>query len=96
MSEQKTGTFSFEVDSAILFQLGERLVARQSIALSELIKNSYDTDATSVIVRFERVSTPGDRITVRDIGTGIVLLFGYAYGSPFVGSKWILPSVKYG
>jgi signal transduction histidine kinase len=45
-------TISFSVDSALLRELGERLVGKPHIALAELIKNSYDADATRVIVRF--------------------------------------------
>jgi hypothetical protein len=33
-------TVSFTVDSGLLFQLGEELVARPSLALAELVKKS--------------------------------------------------------
>ena len=36
---------AFTVDAALLFQLGEELVNRRSVALAELIKNAYDADA---------------------------------------------------
>ncbi|MEI6128403.1 MAG: hypothetical protein WCQ99_17805, partial [Pseudomonadota bacterium] len=36
----------FSVDSMLLRELGERLVGRPHIALAELVKNSYDADAT--------------------------------------------------
>ena len=32
----------FEVDSRLLFEIGEKLVTNRAIALAELIKNSYD------------------------------------------------------
>lgn len=72
-SEQaiESGQFRFEVDAGLLFQLGERLVARRSIALSELIKNAYDADATRVKVRLENVTRSGGRIIVEDDGTGM-------------------------
>lgn len=41
-----SGTLTFTVDSALLKELGERLVGKAHIALAELIKNSYDADAT--------------------------------------------------
>jgi len=41
----------FTVDAALLRELGERLVGRPHIALAELVKNSYDADATRVRVR---------------------------------------------
>jgi Histidine kinase-, DNA gyrase B-, and HSP90-like ATPase len=56
----------FTVDSALLRELGERLVGKPHIALAELIKNSYDADATRVEVRFE-----DDKIVVTDNGHGM-------------------------
>lgn len=55
MAEGNSGAFKFEVDAGLLFELGERLVARSSIALGELIKNAYDADATKVTVLLEKV-----------------------------------------
>ncbi|MEV8375206.1 ATP-binding protein [Kribbella sp. NPDC056861] len=41
---------AFTVDTGLFRQLGELLVGRDATALVELIKNSYDADATSVLV----------------------------------------------
>ncbi|TFW43137.1 ATP-binding protein [Pseudomonas fluorescens] len=57
---------TFTVDAALLRELGERLVGKPYVALAELVKNSYDADATEVTVTFER-----DSITVSDNGTGM-------------------------
>lgn len=65
------GNFNFEVDAGLISELGERLVARPSIALSELIKNSYDADATKVRVLLQNVSTPNGTIIVEDNGSGM-------------------------
>lgn len=62
----------FSVDSSLLFQLGERLVAKPSIALAELVKNAYDADATKVTVTFENIGKPGGTIIVEDNGHGMV------------------------
>lgn len=67
----RTGQLSFSVDSGLLFELGEQLVAKPSIALAELIKNSYDADATRVKVRFANVGVPGGTITIADDGHGM-------------------------
>ncbi len=40
----------FSVDTHIFRELGELLVGRDSTALLELIKNSYDADATRIVV----------------------------------------------
>lgn len=66
-----SGNLRFEVDAGLLFQLGEQLVARRSIALAELVKNAYDADATQVTVRLENVTRPHGRIIVEDDGTGM-------------------------
>ncbi|WP_412070610.1 ATP-binding protein [Rubrivirga sp. IMCC43871] len=63
-----SGHLHFSVDSALIRELGERLVGQPQIALAELVKNSYDADAKAVIVRFEE-----DRIEVRDNGHGMTL-----------------------
>lgn len=56
----------FSVDAAILQELGERLIGRPAIALGELIKNSFDADATTCRVEIEK-----DRIIISDDGTGM-------------------------
>ncbi len=61
---------NFTVDSALLKELGERLVGKPHIALAELIKNGYDADATQVIIEF----LPEQKcIKVRDTGHGMTL-----------------------
>ena len=57
---------NFSVASELLSELGERLVGRQYIALAELIKNSFDADATIVEIRFG-----DDSIEVSDNGHGM-------------------------
>lgn len=42
----RSETTTFTSDSQLLSELGERLIASKKVALSELIKNSYDADAT--------------------------------------------------
>ena len=61
----------FSVDAALLFELGERLVSRKSIALAELIKNAYDADATEVIVTLENVKSDHGTVVIEDNGNGM-------------------------
>ena len=56
---------NFTVDSELLRELGERLVGKPHIALAELVKNSYDADASKVTIEF---APDQDRIVVRDDG----------------------------
>jgi len=51
--------------------LGEQLVSDPIIAISELVKNSYDADATEVLVRIS--SEPIEEITIHDNGHGMAL-----------------------
>ena len=73
MTEPQTIELSFDVDAALLLELGERLVARRSVALAELIKNAYDADATKVTVSFKNVGSANGEIVVTDDGSGMTL-----------------------
>lgn len=73
MAERETIRLSFDVDAALLGELGERLVAHRPVALAELIKNAYDADATKVTVRFKDVTKPTGEIIVIDNGSGMTL-----------------------
>lgn len=66
VSWQKAKIAHFEVSAALFEELGERLVSRPEVALAELIKNSYDADAQTCSVEFEK-----DRIVVKDDGHGM-------------------------
>jgi hypothetical protein len=70
MAEEK---LEFTVDSALLGELGERLVTRNYIALSELVKNAYDADATQIILRFKNSRLGGKygEIHLIDNGQGM-------------------------
>ncbi|MDE2719528.1 sensor histidine kinase [Candidatus Palauibacter polyketidifaciens] len=62
----------FTVDTHLFRELGELLVGRDSTALIELIKNSYDADATEVLVHGESLDDPrSGRIVVTDNGVGM-------------------------
>ena len=63
----------FDVDSRLLFQLGEKLVANRAVALAELVKNSYDADATKVTVRMHNIKSLGGTIIIEDNGLGMTL-----------------------
>ncbi len=73
MINRETTNLTFDVDAALLDELGERLVARRSIAIAELIKNAYDADATEATVSFKNVTTSRGEIIVADNGSGMTL-----------------------
>jgi len=63
--------FKFSVDSALLRELGEKLVSTVHVALAELVKNSYDADANKVLVSIETQDGLGPRIVIEDNGSGM-------------------------
>ncbi len=63
--------FTFTVDSALLNELGEKLVETVHLALLELVKNAYDADSKEVIVRFKPNPTGGPEIHILDNGSGM-------------------------
>jgi HSP90 family molecular chaperone len=62
---------TFTVDSALLSELGEKLVETAHIALVELVKNAYDADATLVTVRIVPDPPDGPQVHVVDNGLGM-------------------------
>lgn len=63
--------YRLTVDSSHVDILGMQLVSKQETALSELIKNSYDADATEVDVEFIDSLTPGGSLVISDNGVGM-------------------------
>src|ERR1700728_3751603 len=64
-----SGTIAFTIESRIVRELGERLVKEPEVALLELIKNSYDADATRCRVKH---AYPAE-VLVEDDGHGMTL-----------------------
>ena len=61
----------FSVDAAHIQRLGEQLVSKQETALSELIKNAYDADATKVTLTFSNQEKIGGSLVIEDDGVGM-------------------------
>lgn len=61
----------FSVDAGVIDRLGKELVARHETAVSELIKNAYDADATSVKLNFIGADEYGGTLTITDDGNGM-------------------------
>jgi len=61
----------FSVEASHINRLGLELVGRRETALSELIKNAYDADATLVEVTLENYSSLGGTMTIIDNGVGM-------------------------
>lgn len=61
----------FAVDAKHIHRLGYELVGKQETALSELIKNAYDADATEVRIDFKDYDEPGGTLVISDDGHGM-------------------------
>lgn len=61
----------FTIDAGLIQRLGYELVGRAETAVSELIKNSYDADATFVDVDFIESYQQGGTLIISDNGIGM-------------------------
>lgn len=62
---------SFRFSPQILARLGEELNQTADQSLAELVKNSYDADATRCVIELKDVAKPGGTIIVSDDGDGM-------------------------
>ncbi len=65
--------FRFAVDSALLGELGEKLVSTVHVAVAELVKNAYDADASKVTVSIVPEADGAPRVIVEDDGIGMTI-----------------------
>ena len=61
----------FSIDAGIIDRLGKELVARHETAVSELVKNAYDADATKVTITFKESYIVGGILEINDNGLGM-------------------------
>ncbi len=71
LADTEEGKIRFSVEASHINRLGLELVGRRETALSELIKNAYDADATQVDVLLEDCSSVGGTMTITDNGEGM-------------------------
>ncbi len=64
-------SINFSASATILKRLGDELIKDSNTAFFELVKNSYDADATNVFVKFHKVLNTGGSIIIQDDGTGM-------------------------
>jgi len=61
----------FTVDAQHIHRLGFELVGKQETALSELIKNAYDADASFINLDFKNYDKAGGTLIINDNGSGM-------------------------
>lgn len=77
-------TLSFKPRARLLLQLGDQLIKNESIALVELVKNSYDADANKATIYMEGIENPE---------TGIIIIEddGFGMTADVVENVWLEP-----
>jgi signal transduction histidine kinase len=68
-----TKTVSFTPKARLIKILGEHLIKDATVGLLELIKNSYDADATYCEIRMISLNNPNAKIIIKDNGFGMDL-----------------------
>lgn len=63
----------FDSDASLIRKVGRESISNQVVALIELIKNSYDADASKVEIIFEEIKYKKGRIRIIDTGNGMTL-----------------------
>jgi DNA mismatch repair ATPase MutL len=72
MAPQKVSRrIPFRLHPRVFAALGSDLVTNDFVAITELVKNSYDAFADRVDVRFRADETRGDSIEIQDNGLGM-------------------------
>jgi signal transduction histidine kinase len=68
----KKASLPFKPRARLLLALGNQLIKEEGIALFELVKNSYDADATKAVVSLSNIDKPKEgQIVISDDGTGM-------------------------
>lgn len=62
---------TFKPRARIIKIIGQELISNDVIALVELIKNSYDADATEIEIHLNDIFSKNGEILIRDSGTGM-------------------------
>ena len=74
----------FKPRARLLIQLGDQLIKNESIALVELVKNSYDADANTSDIYMDNVDDP-------EHGIIIIEDDGYGMSADIVENVWLEP-----
>ncbi len=73
-AKQPQARYEFEIDASVVYQLGEALISDEVQALVELVKNSYDADATYANIVVQTSGTLGQQSTTFPDARGYILV----------------------
>ncbi len=69
----RSGFAPFVPRARLLRLIGAELISDDVVAITELVKNAHDADASFVSIQFTNVTSPDGEITIRDDGHGMDL-----------------------
>jgi signal transduction histidine kinase len=67
----RSGSIAFRPRARLLKLIGAELISDDVVAVTELVKNAYDADASRVTISFRSVRKPGGEIVITDDGSGM-------------------------
>lgn len=82
MDNNVVGNVNFKFAARFSKLIGRNLISNPIVAVSELVKNSYDADANSITVKFENLVTGVSQLIIKDDGDGMSL--------DDIQSKWMV------
>jgi signal transduction histidine kinase len=71
MSEARSGYIAFRPRARLLKLIGSELISDEVVAVTELVKNAHDADASTALVVFRGASGPDGEIHIIDDGCGM-------------------------
>ncbi|MFH0797161.1 MAG: sensor histidine kinase [Candidatus Omnitrophota bacterium] len=91
----KQGTFQPRPHARIIAMIGEQLIRNEKVALMELIKNSYDADASWVQVRFMNFNEEDRELEIKK--NSIIEIEDDGIGMSFnvIEKSWVNPASPY-
>lgn len=63
--------YSIKASSYIINLLGDELIGSDSLALFEIVKNSYDADSKIVVIYLNHIQSTDGSIVIEDMGNGM-------------------------
>jgi len=91
VNKQPQAQYEFEIDASVVYQLGEMLISDEVQALVELVKNSYDADATYANIVVQTGAVVGDQSPMFPDAKGYVLVEddGIGMGWDEIKTGWL-------
>ncbi|MDO8747993.1 MAG: sensor histidine kinase [Candidatus Omnitrophota bacterium] len=91
----KQGTFKPRPHARIITMIGDQLIRNEKVALMELIKNSYDADASWVQVRFINFKDEDGELKIKNDSVIEIEDDGLGMSFDVIEKSWVNPASPY-